>query len=103
MLMYIWSMRCHLCLLMLLIAVSYILPAQELSNLHSTAGKTYAVIIGIAAYQNKSIQLQYSDKDATLFAGYLQSKPGRNLPDSQMRVLINEKATMAAIYDAFDW
>lgn len=66
--------------------------------------KTYAVVIGIAGYQNKALpQLNYPDKDATLFAAYLQSKAGGNVPQEQIRLLLNDKATIAAVYEAFDW
>ncbi len=64
-------------------------------------GKTFAVIIGISGYENKSVpQLQYAHKDAQLFAQYLQSKAGGLVPDSQLQVLINEQATIASVYNA---
>ncbi len=66
--------------------------------------KTYALIIGISHYENKDLRsLNYADKDATLFAAYLQSKAGGSVPDSHMQVLLNEKATIAAVYNAMDW
>jgi len=66
--------------------------------------KTYAVVIGIASYENKNIrQLVYSDKDAQLFAQWLQSSSGGNVPLSNIRILLNEQATIAAIYNALDW
>lgn len=66
--------------------------------------KTYALVIGISGYENKDLRtLAYADKDAGLFAAYLQSKAGGSVPDSQMRVLLNEKATIAAVYNAMDW
>ena len=65
---------------------------------------TYAVVIGIASYENKTIrQLVYSNKDAQLFAQWLQSPSGGNVPVSNIRVLLNEQATIAAIYNALDW
>jgi tetratricopeptide (TPR) repeat protein len=65
---------------------------------------TYAVVIGIAAYENKNIrQLVYSNKDAQLFAQWLQSLSGGNVPVSNIRLLLNEQATIAAIYNALDW
>jgi len=68
------------------------------------SGKTYAVVIGISQYQNKTLPaLKYADKDATLFASFLQSKAGGNVPDHQMKLLLNEGATIAAVYDALDW
>lgn len=65
---------------------------------------TYAVVIGIASYENKNIrQLEYSNKDAQLFAQWLQSSSGGTVPVSNIRLLLNEQATIAAIYNALDW
>lgn len=78
------------------------------ASLHTVAQptqpKTYAVIIGISSYENPSIRpLVYAHKDAQLFAQWLQAPAGGSLPDSQLRVLLNERATIAAIYNALDW
>ena len=73
-------------------------------NASRTHGNTYAVVIGISKYQNTGIpQLQYADRDAKVFADYLRSKPGGSVPESHIRLLLNEQAGMAAIYDAMDW
>lgn len=73
-----------------------------LANADTT--KTYAVIIGISEYQQESLRtLQFADKDAALFAAYLRSPGGGNVPDSNMKVLLNTDATIAAIYDALNW
>lgn len=75
-----------------------------LQGLAQNSPKTYALVIGISGYENKDLKpLAYADKDAGLFAAYLQSKAGGSVPDSQMRVLLNEKATIAAVYNAMDW
>lgn len=75
-----------------------------LQGLAQVTPKTYALVIGISGYENKDLRtLAYADKDAGLFAAYLQSKAGGAVPDSQMRVLLNEKATIAAVYNAMDW
>lgn len=67
-------------------------------------GKTYAVVIGISSYENKAIPgLQYADKDAEMFAAFLQSRAGGRLPESRLKVLTNGQATLAAVYDALDW
>lgn len=77
-------------------------PSDLLSQ--SSAAKTYAVIIGISTYQSNALPaLKYADKDAGLFASYLQSKAGGNVPANQIKLLINEQATIAAVYDALDW
>ncbi|TLV03891.1 TPR end-of-group domain-containing protein [Dyadobacter luticola] len=66
--------------------------------------RTYAVVIGISQYQNPALStLRFSDRDATLFAAYLQSKAGGNVPAGNIRLLLNENAGIAAIYDALNW
>lgn len=77
---------------------AFISRAQERKN------NVYAVVIGISNYENKNIrQLVYSHKDAQLFAQWLQSSSGGNVPVTNIRVLLNEQATIAAIYNALDW
>ena len=78
--------------------------------MHATAqtsaltGKTYAVVIGVSTYKSKALPaLQYADKDAKAFALWLQTKPGGNVPATQIKLLLNEEATIAAVYDALDW
>lgn len=67
-------------------------------------GKTYAVIVGISKYENDGItQLEYSDRDAKVFSDYLRSKAGGSVPAENIRLLTNENATFAAIYDALNW
>lgn len=66
-------------------------------------GVTRAVVVGISDYQNDQIpDLQYADKDAELFAEYLKSPAGGNVPDEHVTVLLNEDATsgkfVAALY-----
>ncbi|MEO6286305.1 MAG: caspase family protein [Dyadobacter sp.] len=70
----------------------------------TTRSNTYAVVIGITKYQTKSLStLQFADRDASLFAAHLRSKAGGNVPVEHIRLLLNEDATIAAIYDALNW
>jgi uncharacterized caspase-like protein len=70
----------------------------------TTRSTTYAVVIGITRYQTESLStLQFADRDAGLFAAHLQSKAGGNVPAGNVRLLLNEDATIAAIYDALNW
>lgn len=65
------------------------------------AGKVYAVIIGISKYQSVGIsKLDYAHRDAEYFANYLKSKAGGSVPDENIVLLQNEKATFSAIYNA---
>lgn len=70
----------------------------------AASGKIYAVIVGISKYETTGItQLEFADRDAKVFADYLKSKAGGSVPEENIRLLTNENATFAAIYDALDW
>ncbi|MEO7444129.1 MAG: caspase family protein, partial [Ferruginibacter sp.] len=63
-----------------------------------------ALVVGISQYQQPAIPaLTYADKDAGVFAGWLQSKAGGSLPGYNIKLLTNENATIAAVYSAMDW
>lgn len=67
-------------------------------------GNTYAIVVGISNYDDKHIpDLKYADRDATAFCTYLKSASGLMMPDSNIKFLINEQATLAAIDDAINW
>jgi hypothetical protein len=61
---------------------------------------TYAIVIGIANYENDRINLNYANKDAEVFARYLLSSAGGAVPEDNIRLLIDTNATTAAIYNA---
>jgi tetratricopeptide (TPR) repeat protein len=65
---------------------------------------TFAVIIGVSDYQNPEIpDLSFAHKDAEAFAEFLKSPAGGNLRDSNLKLLLNEVATGAAVATAIDW
>ncbi len=65
---------------------------------------TYAIVVGISKYESTGItQLEYADRDAKVFASYLESKAGGSVPQENIRLLTNENATFAAVYDAMNW
>jgi tetratricopeptide (TPR) repeat protein len=67
-------------------------------------GKTYALVVGISRYQDSAIRaLQFADKDAERFAQYLHTRPVNPVPEAQIRLLTNESAGIADIYDGIDW
>ena len=67
-------------------------------------GQTRAVIIGISDYRDDHIpDLHFAHKDAEAFATYLQSPAGGELPEENMYLLTNEKATTGQMYAALDW
>ncbi len=66
--------------------------------------RSFAVIVGITEYASKGIPaLRFANRDAEAFANYLRSKEGGKVEEDNMRLLLNEKATTAAIYDALNW
>ncbi len=68
------------------------------------SGTTRAVVIGISNYMNDSItDLQFAHRDAEIFYDYLRSNAGGALPKENIRLMTNEKATLAAIGYAIDW
>jgi len=62
-------------------------------------GKTYALLVGISKYQRLSeLQfLRYADQDALTFDQHLRSGRGGSVPAENVVLLVNEKATTAAI------
>lgn len=63
--------------------------------------KIYAVIVGVAAY-NSMPSLRYTDDDAYKIYAFLKSPEGGALPDSQIKVLIDDSATKKGILDSME-
>lgn len=66
-------------------------------------GKTYALLVGVSRYKNDPpiTSLQFADKDAETFAALLEKPIAGSLkPPDEIRLLMNERATRAAIDDA---
>ena len=77
--------------------------AQHLSFGGNPNKRTLALVIGISDYKHLN-DLQFAHNDAEDFANFLTSKNGLNLPESDVRVYTNEKATQSKIlYDGFQW
>lgn len=92
----------HICLF--LIFNSMVIKSAHAQEMKDPKHNTYAVVIGISQYQNSSIpRLTYADKDATLFAEWLQSKAGGNVPGYHVKLFTNQVATIANVYAALDW
>ncbi|MFI5221024.1 MAG: tetratricopeptide repeat protein, partial [Bacteroidia bacterium] len=78
-----------------------IVPAS-VSN--SKINKTYALLIGIAKYEDPNMpQLQYADSDAVYFYRFLRSKTGGNVDSSHIRLLINKDACSTDIWRELNW
>ncbi|MBI1783105.1 MAG: tetratricopeptide repeat protein [Sphingobacteriales bacterium] len=67
-------------------------PAQN-----NYSGTTYAIIVGISSYHYIK-SLTYADKDAELFKEFLMSLSGGSVKDSNIIMLLNEKATSTNFY-----
>ena len=73
-------------------------PASRLNPLRDS-GTRWAVIVGISSYQYlpPEVQLRYAHRDAAQFSAFLQSTAGGALAPDHIRVLTNEKATLAEV------
>ena len=67
--------------------------------------KIYAVVVGISAYDpaGNIPPLKYAHRDAQEFAAFLQSPSGGSVPKENIRLLVNENATVSAIYLSLKW
>jgi uncharacterized caspase-like protein/Flp pilus assembly protein TadD len=65
-------------------------------------GKLWAVVIGVSSYKNlqPNEQLRFAHRDAEQLAEFLRSPAGGGFPSSQIKVLLNQDATIAAIRTA---
>jgi len=71
------------------------------SPAYSKDVKIWAVIVGVAAY-NSMPSLRYTDDDAYKIYAFLKSPEGGALPDSQIKVLIDDSATKKGILDSME-
>lgn len=64
----------------------------------------WAVVIGVSHYSDRSINLQYADRDAVAMRDFLQDPRGGAVPPANMFYRVNEEATSANIRSAlFDF
>ncbi len=61
--------------------------------------RIWALVVGIAQYQHVP-SLRYADDDAYLLHSFLKSPEGGALPDGQLRLLVDENATLGKIQSA---
>ncbi len=64
-------------------------------------GSTYALLIGVSKYKDMSIDLQYPHADASTFADLLKSPLGGAVPEENIMLLTDDKATTAAVRNGF--
>lgn len=90
-------MRKFLSAIVLLFSCVFTVAQQKPSRI-------FAVVAGVSEYASKGIStLRYANKDAEAFANYLRTKKGGQIQEENLRLLLNEKATTAAIYEALNW
>jgi len=90
--------------LILLLLYSRNLPAQSVQAPENTNGNTYALIVGISSYELNGIpRLDFAHRDAQEFARFLRSPNGGNVPEDNIRLLLNEQANYASIYNSLYW
>ncbi|MEQ1744935.1 MAG: caspase family protein [Saprospiraceae bacterium] len=78
------------------------LPTQN--SKPKTQNSTRAVVVGISDYQDTHIpDLKYAHRDAEAFAAWLHSPAGGSLPEDNVQLLINEKATLGQFVASLDW
>jgi tetratricopeptide (TPR) repeat protein/uncharacterized caspase-like protein len=65
-------------------------------------GRLWAVVIGVSNYKNlrSEEQLRFAHRDAEELANFLRSPNGGGFPSTQIKVLLNEEATIAAMRTA---
>ncbi|MBV6472158.1 MAG: hypothetical protein JPMHGGIA_00411 [Saprospiraceae bacterium] len=77
-------------------------PLNTLINFETKS--TYALVVGISDYQHPAIpDLKYADKDAMAFVQYLESAAGGYVKPENIRLLLNQDATMARFALALVW
>ena len=65
--------------------------------------KLYVLSVGVAQYQDRALQLQYSAKDARDFANAMKLQGGRLYRDVEIRLLTDAQATRDAVVDGLEW
>jgi len=68
-----------------------------------TAGRLFALIVGIAEYAKPEYKLSFADDDARAVAALLRGQKGRTFGTVEIRELVDEKATLDALLDGLQW
>lgn len=69
-------------------------------------GRKFAMIVGVSDYKftgDGLKSLQYPDDDAIAFRDFLKSPQGGEFKDDEIRMLLNEKATLNGIEEGFNF
>jgi tetratricopeptide (TPR) repeat protein len=66
-----------------------------------SGGQTYAMLVGISKYAKPELSLQFANADASVFGKLLESPLGGSVPNGNVLLLTDEKATTAAVRNGF--
>jgi tetratricopeptide (TPR) repeat protein len=66
-----------------------------------SGGQTYALLVGISKYAKPELSLQFANADASVFGKLLESPLGGSVPNGNVLLLTDEKATTAAVRNGF--
>ena len=69
----------------------------------ATSEQTFALVIGIANYEQDRLNLNFANRDALAFADFLRSPSGGAVAEDNIRLLTDTQATTAAIYSGLKW
>ena len=91
--------------LFLLLAVATAAQPLQLSQISgSPKVNTYAVVIGISSYLDTDVTpLEFSNRDAVVFADFLMSASGGAVPKKNIKLLVDSAATSGEVDKALRW
>jgi WD40 repeat protein len=78
-------------------------PPAKTADDDSTKPVLYALLVGVANYQDPKLHLDYSAKDATDLATALQTQTGGLYRDVKVRLLTDREATVSGLKDGLFW
>ena len=97
----------QVCLFIIFFDIGFRVFAQMPNNatIALAQPQTYALVIGISQYAPGSNlpSLNFAHRDAKEFASFLQTRSGGSVPSENIRLLVNEDATIGAVDNALSW
>src|SRR5262249_45298780 len=83
-----------------LVIVVLLITSATLAQTAEGLGEKYALIIGIKGYPGfpEEERLKYADAHALLFKNFIQTPEGGSFQEKNIRLLLNENAKRADIY-----
>jgi WD40 repeat protein len=78
-------------------------PSATASENFDTRPKLYLLAVGVSAYQDRTLTLQYPAKDARDFAQAMQQQKGGLYRDVEIKLLTDLQATRDNVTDGLEW